>query len=86
MTATLPFPAFASGLSWAMAENVLLKSDAEICGTVTLPPPELPPPELPPVEELPQAAATSAALAVSATSATFFVTCCKETTRFFVAG
>jgi len=61
-----------------MAVKLLLKSDADICGTVTL---ELDPPlgAFPP--ELLHAAATRAALAAIATQATFLVTCCKETTR-----
>jgi len=62
-----------------MAEKVLLKSDAEICGTAALLEP--PPPEG--VDgELLHAAAITAMLAAVATQATFLVSCCKETTRF----
>jgi len=62
-----------------MAEKLLLKSDADICGTVT---PELDPPPGEFEPELLHAAATRAADAAIATQATFLVTCCKETTRF----
>jgi len=62
-----------------MAENELLKSEAEICGTATL---EC---ELLGLfdPELLHAAATTAKLAIAAAQATFLATCCKETTRFF---
>ena len=64
-----------------MAEKLLLKSDVEICGTGDR---MLPPPLEPPRSGmLLHAAATRAALAATATKATFLVTCCKETTRFF---
>jgi hypothetical protein len=65
-------------LSCAIAEKELLKSEAEICGTVTL---ELCPPLGVPDPELLHAAATTAMLAATATQAIFLVTCCKETTR-----
>ncbi|HUZ56100.1 MAG TPA: hypothetical protein VMU94_26695 [Streptosporangiaceae bacterium] len=64
-----------------MAEKVLLKSDAEICGTATLLEPP-PPPEEGLDGALLHAAATTAMLAAVATQATFLVSCCNETTRF----
>jgi hypothetical protein len=63
-----------------MAEKVLLKSDAEICGTATLLEPPPPPDGVD--GELLHAAAMTAMLAAVATQATFLVSCCKETTRF----
>src|SRR5262249_13612970 len=70
MTATLPLPIVASGLSCDMAENELLKSEAEICGTATL---EC---ELLGLfdPELLHAAATTAKLAIAAAQATFLAT------------
>ena len=80
MTATLPLPRAARGLSVVMAEKELLSELTEICGTGA----ELEPPPLEPdgvlLLELPHAASASAALAAIATPAADFVTECKKTT------
>lgn len=79
ITATLPLPAAASGLSCDITEKVRSNCDAEIWGTDTLldffPVPGELDPEL-------HAAATTAKLAAIETQAIFLVTCCNETTRF----
>src|SRR3984885_12755391 len=78
ITATVPLPLAARGLSVAMAENVLSIWLSDSFGTeerVLLP--EEPDPELP------QAAITRAALPATAVSATFLVTECKGTTSLW---
>ncbi len=71
MTATFPLPLAASGLSLVIAENVLLKSDVEIVGTVALLDEELEPPDGD--DEL-HAAARTATLAAIDAQASVFVT------------
>ena len=74
ITATLPLPLAASGLSFVIALKELLISLRLSCGTE---PPELPGELLLLLDEpplLPQAATTRAALAATAVSPTRFVT------------
>ena len=81
ITATLPLPLAASGLSVAMAENELLIWLRESCGTAAPLLPLLA--EEPDGELLPQAAMTRAALPATAVNATFLVTECKGTTSLW---
>src|ERR1039458_737951 len=79
MTATLPLPFFARGLSVVMAENELLIWLRESFGAAVL----LPLPEEPDDELLPQAAMRRAALPAMAVNATFLETGCNGTTSLW---
>src|ERR1700722_784515 len=81
ITATLPLPLEARGLSVAMAENVLSIWLSDSCGTAALLLLLLLPAE--PLDELPQAAMTRAALPATAVSATLLVIECKGTTSLW---
>src|ERR1700733_2070515 len=80
ITATLPLPLAARGLSVAMAENVLSIWLSESCGTAALLLLLLPEE---PLDELPQAATTRAALPATAVSATLLVIECKGATSLW---
>ena len=84
ITATVPLPLAASGLSVAMAENELLIWLRDSCGTEPLLLLGLfDAPDEPPLPLLPQAAATSAALPATAVSAAIRVKERKGTTSLW---